>query len=204
MKDEFVKAMKIAFIIFNGMTALDFIGVYDPVTRLRSMGFLPDMTWDICSLTKEVRDNNSLCFKPTMIGKSLESYDMTIVPGGSSARELAKDLKFVTWLKSAAKCKFKVSICSGALLLGAAGFLKEKRATTHRSAFQELSQYCSEVVDKKVIEDGDVMTARGVSSSIDMGLYICEKLAGYKAKEEIRRQIDFDQVGERRDEGEFI
>ncbi len=183
--------MKIAFVIYNGMTALDFIGAYDSIVRLKTMGFIPELEWDICALTEEIHDHTQLCLKPTRVGGTLEGYDIVIVPGGFSASKLVDDVEFVNWLKTAASCKIKASVCSGSLLLGAAGFLKGKKATSHRSAFKQLAQYCSQVVDQKVVEDGDVITARGVTSSIDLGLYLCEKLSGTEAKEKIRKQIDF-------------
>jgi cyclohexyl-isocyanide hydratase len=183
--------MKIAFVIFNGMTALDFVGAYDPIIRLRTMHFLPNLSWDICALTSTVRDNASLCIKPTKVKRSFRGYDIVIVPGGLGARKLAKDKGFILWLKTAERCRIKASACSGALLLGVAGFLKGRRATTHRNAFDELKKYCSKVVDAKVVEDGDVITARGVTSSIDLGLYICRKLAGQRAMTAIKRQIDY-------------
>jgi transcriptional regulator GlxA family with amidase domain len=183
--------MKIAFIIYEGMTTLDFIGVYDPLTRLKSMGFLQDLEWEICSFTQEVKDSNGLRFSPTRVGESLKDYDMVVVPGGFGSRKLMNDTEFIQWLETAEFCKLKVSVCTGVLLLGTAGFLKGKKATTPPDAFKELKRFCSEVVDKRIVDEGDVITARGVTSSIDLGLYLCEKLAGKKAKEKIRKQMDY-------------
>jgi len=64
------------------------------------------------------------------------------VPGGFGTRTLIKDKGFIEWLKTAAACELKTSVCTGSLLLGAAGFLKGKRATTHPNAFAELEEYC--------------------------------------------------------------
>lgn len=183
--------MKIAFIIYNGMTALDFIGVYDPLTRLKSMGFIKDLHWDICSNTKKVKDSNGLAFLPTKVGKSLRNYDMLIVPGGLGSRKLTDDENFIEWLKTAGPCKFKVSVCTGSLLLGAAGFLKDKKATTHPNAFNELKRFCSSVVDQRIVDEGDIITAGGVTSSMDLGLYLCEKLASREAERKIRKQMDY-------------
>lgn len=188
--------MKVAFIIYNGMTALDFIGVYDPLTRLKTMGFVPHLRWDICALSKEVRDGSGLRFVPTQAGASLGDYDMVIVPGGIASRELVDDRQFIEWLRTAQPCKLKVSVCTGALLLGAAGFLQGKKATTHPDAFKSLKRFCSSVVDQRIVDEGDVITAGGVTASIDMGLYLCEKLAGGEAKERILRQMDYRQVTE--------
>lgn len=183
--------MKIAFIIYEGMTALDFIGAYDPITRLKTMGFLKDLEWEICSFSQEVKDSNGLRFIPTSVGESLKDYDIVIVPGGFGSRQLMNDIDFIQWLRTAEPCKLKISVCTGALLLGVAGFLKGKKATTHPDAFKELKRFCSEVVNKRIVDEGDVITARGVTSSIDLGLYLCEKLAGGKAKEKIRKQMDY-------------
>jgi len=183
--------LRIAFIIYDGMTSLDFIGVYDPITRLRTMGFMPDLVWEICAHSKGVYDSTGLRFTATKAGEPLHGYDMVVMPGGFGSRKLLDDEKFIGWLRTAAPCRFKVSVCTGALLLGAAGFLKGKKATTHRGAFNELERFCDKVVDERIVDEGDVITARGVTSSIDLGLYLCEKLGGAEAKERIRQQMDY-------------
>lgn len=180
--------MRIAFIIYTGMTALDFIGVYDPVTRLKTMGFTPNLQWKICAYTEDVSDRNGLSFISTQVGESLESYDMVIVLGGIATRKLIGNVKFIHWVKTANPCRFKVSVCTGSLLLGAAGFLRGKTAATHPSAYPE------SVVDQRIVDEGEVLTARGVTSSIDLGLYLCEKLAGPEAKEQTRQVMDYQQV----------
>lgn len=183
--------MNIAFIIYNGMTALDFIGMYDPVTRLKTMGFMSDLSWDICAYTPEVRDGAGLLFTPTRVGTSLQDYTMVLVPGGFSTRKIVNEQEFIAWLKTAALCKLKVSVCTGSLLWGAAGFLQGKKATTHPMAFADLQPYCMQVLDQRVVDEGDIITARGVTSALDLGLYLCEKLAGYEVKERIRQQMDY-------------
>lgn len=183
--------MKVGFVVYEGMTALDLIGVYDPLTRLKTMGFMPDLIWDVCAHSSSIRDNTGLVFTPTEVGKSLERYDVIMVPGGLGSRKLVDDADFIGWLKNGEPCRLKTSVCTGSLLLGAAGFLKGRRATTHPDAFGELAKFCSSVVDQRIVDEGDVVTARGVSSSIDLGLYLCQKLAGPEAEEQIRRQIDY-------------
>ena len=183
--------MKVAFIIFNQMTALDLIGFYDPLTRLKSMNILPDIEWDICSFTEEVTDDKGLRFYPNKVGEPLNLYDLIFVPGGFGTRTLQFDNGFMDWLKTASSAKLKVSVCTGALLLGSVGFLAGKRATTHPSAFGELAPYCEIVVDQRVVDEGDVVTGRGVSSSIDLGLFLVERLAGVDARIRISKQIDY-------------
>jgi len=83
------------------------------------------------------------------------------------------------------------SVCTGSLLLGAAGFLDGVPATTHPSAYDDLAEYC-EVRGDRVVDAGDVVTARGVSSSLDLGLYLVERLADETTRREIAAQMDYE------------
>lgn len=183
--------MKAAFIIFNKMTALDFVGVYDPVTRLKSMGLMPELSWEICAYTQQVVDDKGLVFAPTKVGESLQDFNLLIVPGGFGTRTLVSDGAFIEWLRTSASCELKASVCTGSLLLGAAGFLKGRRATTHPNAFAELERFCEQVIDQRVVDEGDVVTARGVTSAIDLGLHLVERFVGQEGRERIRRQMDY-------------
>jgi cyclohexyl-isocyanide hydratase len=183
--------MKIAFVVFNGLTTLDFIGIYDPLTRLKTMRFMPDLEWDICAFTDIVKDDRGLVMIPTAIQEPLQSYEVLVVPGGYGTRTLIHDKNFVEWIKTAGPCKLKVSVCTGALLLGAAGILKDKRATTHPSAFQELKPFCRTVLENRIVDEGNLITAGGVSSGIDAGLYVVERLAGVETKKKIAKQMDY-------------
>ncbi len=183
--------MKTAFIIFDRMTALDLIGAYDPLTRLKSMNFVPDLSWEMCAFTENVSDDKGLRFFPGTVAKSLDGYDLIVVPGGFGTRALQHDKSFINWLKSAAPVKLKASVCTGALLLGSAGFLSGKRATTHPSAFEELKLYCASVETSRIVDEGDVVTARGVSSSLDLGLHLVERIAGSEARARIAKQMDY-------------
>jgi transcriptional regulator GlxA family with amidase domain len=182
--------MKIAFVIFDVLTVLDFVGVYDAVTRLKTMRFMEDLEWDICAYTETVSDKCGIVLTPNKVRESLGDYDLVIVPGGYGTRQLVNDAGFLEWLKTSATCPLKASVCTGSLLFGAVGFLEGKRATTHPSSFADLEKYCT-VVDDRVVDEGDVITARGVSSSIDLGLYLCEKFAGREVMEKIRKQMDY-------------
>lgn len=184
-------SIEIAFVIYNNMTALDWIGAYDPLTRLRTMGFRPDLRWQVCAYTEKVADFTGLHFVPTRVRPPLGPYDLVFVPGGMGSRDLLDDAGFIAWLRSAAPCRLKVSVCTGSLLLGAAGFLEGKRATTHPRALDELRRFCSVAVDQRIVDEGEVVTAGGVTAAIDLGLYLCRKLAGPGAEAKIRRQMDY-------------
>jgi transcriptional regulator GlxA family with amidase domain len=183
--------MKAAFIVFDRMTSLDLIGFYDPVTRLKSMNILPDLEWRICSDKEKVADDRGLVVMVDSIAERLDKYDILFVPGGFGTRTLQHDHKFIDWLRSASSVKLKTSVCTGALLLGAAGFLRGKRATTRPNAFRDLEPYCEAVVSARVVDEGDVITAGGVSSSIDLGLHVVQRLAGSEARRRIAKQMDY-------------
>lgn len=183
--------MKAAFIVFDRMTSLDFIGFYDAVTRLKSMKILDGFEWRVCAVTPQIVDDRGLGIRVDAAAETLSGYDLLFVPGGFGTRSLQRDAGFVDWLKSASDAPLKISVCTGALLLGAAGFLKGRRATTHPSAYAELEPYCGRVVRDRIVDDGDIITARGVSSSIDLGLHLVERLAGVDARERIAAQMDY-------------
>lgn len=183
--------MKVAFVVFDRMTSLDFIGFYDPVTRLKSMKIMDDFEWRICSTVQQVADDRGLRIDADTVGDSLDFCDMLFVPGGLGTRSLQYDSRFIDWLKTAGSAQLKVSVCTGALLLGAAGFLEGHRATTHPSAYKELEPYCGEVVHERIVDDGGIITAGGVSSSIDLGLYLVEKLSSTDVYKRIAAQMDY-------------
>ena len=183
--------MKIAFIIFNEITWLDLIGVYDAIFRLKHMNFIPDLDWDICSFTNTASDQYGFTVVPSKIGESLASYDVIIVPGGYGTRILIQDEKFLNWIRTAQNAKWKISICTGSLILGAAGFLKNKKATTHFSEYETLQKFCREVSKDRIVEDGDTITAGAVSSSLDLGIYLSRKWAGDEAAKIIRERMAY-------------
>ncbi len=183
--------MKIAFVIFDRMTTMDFVGIYDTLTRLKTMGYVPDLSWKICAQSEYVSDDRGLRIASTLHQHSLAGHDIVVVPGGLGTRTLQHETQFTDWLKTAESSPLIVSVCTGALLIGAAGFLKGRRATTHPNAYGELQPYCDTVVEERVVEDGNVITARGVTSAIDAGLYVVRRLEGADVETEIARQMDY-------------
>jgi transcriptional regulator GlxA family with amidase domain len=184
--------MRVAFILFDGLTTLDFVGIYDPVTRLKTMGFIPELSWELCAPTPEVRDDRGLRLAATQVGGTLAGFDVLIAPGGFGTRALREDAAFLDWLRTAQGVALKASVCTGALLHGAAGFLQGRRATTHPNAYDLLRPYCAQVVtDARVVDEGPVVTARGVTAAIDLGLHLCKRLAGVEAAARIRTQMDW-------------
>lgn len=181
--------MNIAFVVYNKMTMLDFIGAFDPITRLKELSYVPDLNWKIVAETDTIKDSNGLIIKADLISPDLSRFDMIFIPG---AKEICRDESFIKWIKTAEKCPLKVSVCTGSLILGLAGFLEGKRATTHPNAYDELASYAKVEKNMRVVDENDIITARGVSASIDLGLYLCNRLAGHDAALHIAGIMDYE------------
>lgn len=183
--------MKIAFVLFDGLTTLDFVGFHDAVTRLRTMDYLPDLAWQVCARSPEVADGTGLRLRADAVDAPLAGYDLLFLPGGMGTRTLKDDDTFIAWLRTAADCPLKVSVCTGSLLLGAAGFLEGRAATTHPAAYDLLADYTPRVSRERIVDEGDLITGGGVATSVDLGLYLCERLAGPVARQAIQKQMDY-------------
>ncbi|KAA8787561.1 DJ-1/PfpI family protein [Paenibacillus amylolyticus] len=183
--------MRMAFILFNGVTFLDFVGFYDVIYRLNLFDQTKGTTWDICGLTEEVTDELGMSVKVNVIKPDLSQYDLVFVPGGMGTRKLKEDIEFVDWIRTAESVSYKISVCTGSLLLGAAGFLEDKIATTHPNVYDLLEPYCKEVMKTRIVKDGNVITAGGVATSIDLGLYLIELFAGQEEADVVKKQIDY-------------
>lgn len=183
--------MKIAFVLFDGLTFLDFAGFYDVINRLNFFEQTKGTTWETCAMTDQVTDESGLTLKVDRVKPDLSEYDLVFIPGGMGTRKLRYDEAFVGWLKQAESVPLKVSVCTGSLLLGAAGFLSGRKATTHPGAYDLLEPYVTEVIQKRIVKDGNVITAGGVATSIDLGIYVVGLLAGQEAAANVKLQIDY-------------
>lgn len=183
--------MKIAFILFDQMTTLDFVGFYDAVTRLKILKEKENMSWDFCSNKDQITDDRGLTMKINHVYPDLSGYDVIFIPGGMATRQLRYDSGFISWIQTARDVPYQVSVCTGALILGAAGFLKDKRATTNPSAYELLEPYCSEVVKERFVRDGNVFTGGGVSASIDLGLFFIQSITNKDVARQVQESMDY-------------
>lgn len=183
--------MKFAFIIYDGMTLLDFAGTYDPITRLKSMGFVDDFTYDVCATQNTVRTFEGLVIKADKVNYALNTYDYIFIPGGNSIAGLLKDTVFLDWIRNISTNTIITAVCGGTLLLGAAGFLKDKEATTHPGLMQYLKNYTTKATQARVVDAGNVITAGGVTAAIDLGLYLCQKITTTEVRQKIQKQMDY-------------
>jgi transcriptional regulator GlxA family with amidase domain len=118
--------------------------------------------------------------------------DVVVVPGGRGTRDQRHD-ELIAWIQRAHQTsRWTTSVCTGALLLGAAGILEGLRATTHWLFFEELREFGAEPTLERVVEQGKIVTAAGVSSGIDMALRLAQLIAGEDVAQAIQLSIEYD------------
>ena len=182
--------MQIAIALFPGFEPLDAIGPYQVVTQL------PDAEVVLCSgSTGTVRDHKGLLANEVEhTYDDVPSPDIVVVPGGFGTRALARpDSDLVAWLRNAHETTtFTTSVCTGSLVLGAAGLLDGLDATTHWMNFDELAAFGARPTERRVVQVGKIITAAGVSSGIDMALHLVGLTHGDDVAEAVQLGIEYD------------
>jgi cyclohexyl-isocyanide hydratase len=179
---------RIGMLIFPRMTQLDMTGPYEVLARL------PDTTVELIARTRDpVKSDRGLQIVPTTTYNECPPLDVIMVPGGPGQQELMEDEEALSFLrKQAAQAKFVTSVCTGSLVLGAAGLLKGKRATSHWAAVEHLALLGAIPVCEQVVVDGNIVTGAGVTSGIDFALHLAAILAGEQVAREIQLQIEYE------------
>ena len=183
--------MQIAVLVFDGLTALDAIG------PIEVLGRLPGAELKLVAQAKgSIRCGESSSHLRIAVDASLAELtapDVLVVPGGFGTRAFVHDEGLLEWIRQAHEATtWTTSVCTGALLLGAAGLLEGLCATTHWRASDQLASFGAIPVTERVVEEGKVITAAGVSSGIDMALRLAARIAGDAAAQAIQLQIEYD------------
>jgi len=138
-------------------------------------------------------DNGMLSLVAEASLDEVPTPDVLVVPGGISASRFARDPAYVDWIRAAHESStWTTSVCSGALLLGAAGILAGLKATTHWLDYEELATFGARPTPQRVVEQGKVITSAGVSSGIDMALTLAARIAGDDVARAIQLGIEYD------------
>jgi cyclohexyl-isocyanide hydratase len=188
--------MRVAVFIFPDLTELDAVGVFDPLARVGAMGIDPNCSIELIAMQEEIRGHFGATLKAGAVRPRLDRFDLLIIPGGFGTRALQNDVKVIEYLRTWGTAKPLATVCTGALLAASAGFLRGKRATTHHAAREDLAAYGVEVMKARIVEDGNVTTAAGVTAAIDLGLHLVEKHWGAAARERIGRQMEYPPGGD--------
>ena len=182
--------MQIAIGLYPGFTALDAIGPY------QVLSLLPGAEVVICAEQKGhlPDDNGLLVFDIQHTFDEVPNPDVLLVPGGIITRKVARDGgPIVDWIRTAHETTtYTTSVCTGALLLGAAGVLEGKTATTHWLSYDALAEYGATPTEQRVVREGKVFTAAGVSAGIDLALTLVGKQWGDDLAEGLQLAIEYD------------
>jgi putative intracellular protease/amidase len=181
--------MDIAIALFDQVTALDAIGPYEVLQRL------PDAQLRFVGHRKgEVRtDNGFLGLTVDYTFDEVRHPDILLIPGGVGTRALVHDEVILDWIRGAHETsQFTTSFCTGSLVLAAAGLLQGRKATTHFSARPLLIKYGATPSEERVVQEGKIITAAGVSSGIDMALHLAELLADATTSKALQLMIEYD------------
>jgi len=181
--------MEIAVAIFEQVTALDAVGPYEVLQRLpgAEVRFVGHRKGEIRT------DNGFLGLTVDCTFDEVSNPDVFLIPGGIGTRALVHDGVILDWIRNAHETsQFTTSVCTGSLLLAAAGLLKGRKATTHFSARPLLQKYGATPTEERVVQEGKIITAAGVSSGIDMALQLAEQLTDATTAKALQLMIEYD------------
>jgi transcriptional regulator GlxA family with amidase domain len=182
------RCMRIAILLFEKLAAQDAIGPYE-VFRC-----VPGWEIHFTGLRAgEVRSEGGLGLTVDKTLDQATEADLVLVPGGRGVDALLEDEAVLSWLREIdATTKWTTSVCTGALLLGAAGLLEGKRATSNWLALGDLAKYGADPVGGRWVEDGKIVTAAGVTAGIDMALHLVGREAGPEVAQAVQLGIEYD------------
>jgi putative intracellular protease/amidase len=181
--------MQIAILLFDRFTVLDAIGPYQVLSRLPGAKVIfaaeqPGLITD---------DSGGLSLSAPASLADVPHPDIVVLPGGPGQNDQMTDGPVHEWLRSAdATTTWTTSVCTGSLILAAAGLLTGRRATSHWLALDQLAALGATPVSDRVVFDGKYVTAAGVSAGIDMGLTLAARIAGDEVAQAIQLMIEYD------------
>jgi transcriptional regulator GlxA family with amidase domain len=181
--------MKTVILVFDRVTALDAIGPYEVLRR--APGWEVRLVGPAAGLVRDEAGALGIAADDSI--DEVTEADILLVPGGAGTRPLMEDGRLLSWLRAVHQgTKWTTSVCTGSLLLGAAGLLDGKPATTHWLSLERLAELGATPVAERVVEDGKVITAAGVSAGIDMALHLVGRELGPEVAQAIQLSIEYD------------
>ncbi|MEU9074998.1 DJ-1/PfpI family protein [Kitasatospora sp. NPDC048538] len=182
--------MRIAVLLYDQFTALDAVGPYEVLSRIPGA----EVVFTAARRGPVRTDMASLALTADAALDEVDAADVLLVPGGPGTQERLADAALLEWVRAVdATTRWTTSVCSGSLLLGAAGLLTGRRATSHWCCLDQLPRYGAEpAAAERVVIDGKYATAAGVSAGIDLALSLTGRLAGDSVAEAIQLVIEYD------------
>ncbi|HZK89221.1 MAG TPA: DJ-1/PfpI family protein [Stellaceae bacterium] len=180
--------LRSGMLVFPDLTQLDLTGPYEILARVPGAETL--LIW---KTLEPVRSEFGLTILPMATFESCGPLDLVMVPGGAGMNPLLEDDEVLAFLRrTAAAARYVVGICTGSLVLGAAGLLRGKRASTHWMSHDLLAQFGAIPVRERVVVDGNVFTGGGVTAGIDVALRVAAEIAGRETAEAIQLAVEYD------------
>ncbi len=179
--------LQIGSLLFEGLDQIDLTGPFEVLSRI------PNSTYRIYSKAgAPARDIKGLRIAPDAALEDAPPLDVLHIPGGFGQEAMMEDAEVLEWVaRHAAHAQIVFSVCTGALICGAAGLLVGKRATTHWASFHLLPIFGAIAVDERVVEDGKLVFAAGVTAGIDGALTVAAKLRGQAVAESIQLYMQY-------------
>lgn len=184
--------IQIGILVFPDVEELDFIGPFEVLSYINKLR--PDSVRIkfISETLSPVKAFNGLNFLPDCTLENPPPLNVLVVPGGKGRLAAMNNENLLRFIRNNQNTsQFVTSVCTGAFLLAKAGLLAGKKATTYHTAFAELAEYGVEVTTAKVVQDGKVITAGGVSSGLELGFYLLRELFGGELAQEVADRIEY-------------
>lgn len=181
--------MDIAILLYERLTVLDAVGPYEVLSRLPGavVSFVAERPGAVRN------DTGSLALVADRALEDMPAPDLVLVPGGPGEVAVRAGRPALDWLRAVHEgTRWTTSVCTGSLILGAAGLLEGKRATSHWLALGQLAAFGAEATSERVVFDGKVVTGAGVSAGIDMALALAARIAGDEVAQAIQLGIEYD------------
>ncbi len=183
----------IGIIIFPQVEEIDFVGPYEVLSYINKVRPGSTTVILVAENPEPVTAFNGLRVLPDATLKDCPPLDIIVVPGGKGRLAAMKNPAILEFLRSRRPhAKYTASVCTGAFLLAEAGLLAGRNATTYHAAFDELASHGVRVVPSKVVRDGDIVTAAGVTSGLELGFCLLRELFGADLAREVARRIEYD------------
>ena len=184
--------LTVGVLLFPQVEELDFVGPFEILSYINKIRPESTKVLLIAETAEPVEAFNGMKIIPDVTMANCPQLDILVAPGGKGRYAAMKNTAIKEFIQQQAqKAKYITSVCTGAFLLAEAGLLKNKKATTYHTAFAELAAYSVEVLAQKVVREDNIITAAGVSSGIELGLYILREEFGAAVAQEVADKIEY-------------
>ncbi len=184
--------LTVGVLLFPQVEELDFVGPFEVLSYINKIKPASTKVLLIAETAEPVEAYNGMRVIPDVTMENCPQLDILVIPGGKGRYAAMKNSAIKEFIQQQAqKAKYITSVCTGAFLLAEAGLLTGKKATTYHTAFAELAAYSVEVLPQKVVHENNIITAAGVSSGIELGLYILKEEFGAAVAQEAADNIEY-------------